>query len=306
MLSSLTHSSGRLQSLRNRFSLLPNTWKGVLLALISTATFTVVGVIVRILSDSMEVFQILLFRQLVFVVLLTPAICSNIEVLLKPKRLKLHTFRILGAFTALYLGFVTVSNIPLADATALGFTQVLFVACISRLFLAESISASRLFTIIVGFIGVMLVVQPSFEQGSLLYVGLGLVGALGAAVAVVCVRKVAQVEPKITLLAYQAIFVGLMALIPSLLNWQWPSASEFGLLICVGVLSSFAQWVGITAYKYGEANVIANVEYAKILYSLLFGYWLFAEMPNWMAIVGAMIIIASAILPMLYKNKTIS
>ena len=152
----------------------------------------------------------------------------------------------------------------------------------------------------------MLVVQPSFEQGSLLYVGLGLVGALGAAVAVVCVRKVAQVEPKITLLAYQAIFVGLMALVPSLLNWQWPSASEFGLLICVGVLSSFAQWVGITAYKYGEANVIANVEYAKILYSLLFGYWLFAEMPNWMAIVGAMIIIASAILPMLYKNKTIS
>ena len=54
MLSSLTQSPGRLQSLRNRFSLLPNTWKGVLLALISTATFTVVGVIVRILSDSME------------------------------------------------------------------------------------------------------------------------------------------------------------------------------------------------------------------------------------------------------------
>ena len=90
MLSSLTQSPGRLQSLRNRFSLLPNTWKGVLLALISTATFTVVGVIVRILSDSMEVFQILLFRQLVFVALLTPAICSNIQVLLKPKRLKLH------------------------------------------------------------------------------------------------------------------------------------------------------------------------------------------------------------------------
>lgn len=306
MLSSLTHSPGWLLSLRNQFSSLPNTWKGVLLALISTATFTIVGVIVRLLSDTMEVFQILLFRQLVFVALLTPAICSNIQVLLKPKRLKLHTFRILGAFTALYLGFVTVSNIPLADATALGFTQVLFVACISRLFLAESISASRLFTILVGFIGVMLVVQPTFDQGSLLYIGLGLIAALGAAVAVVCVRKVAQVEPKITLLAYQAIFVGIMALVPSLLSWQWPTLSEFGLLLCVGVLSSFAQWVGITAYKYGEANVIANVEYAKIIYSLLFGYWLFAEMPNWMAIVGALVIIASAILPMLYKRKTIS
>jgi len=291
-----------------RFAHLPNVWKGVLLALCSTALFTVVGVIVRLLSDSLDLFQILLFRQLVFVSLLLPAIVKNIDILIKPKRVKLHTLRILGAFTALYLGFVTVSNIPLADATALGFTQVLFVACISRVCLSERVSTSRLFTIIVGFIGVMLVVQPQFEQSSLLYTGAGLVAALGAAVAVICVRKVAQEEPKITLLAYQAIFVGLMALIPSLLNWQWPSWGEFALLICVGALSSLAQWIGVTAYKYGEANVIANVEYAKIIYSVGFGYWLFAEMPNGLAIAGLIVIVASAVLPVVYRqsNKAVS
>ncbi|MGF1728634.1 DMT family transporter [Photobacterium kasasachensis] len=283
---------------------MPPTLKGISLALLSTALFTVVGVLVRVLSDSIDLFQILLFRQLVFLSLLMPAIVGNLEVLLKPKRLKLHTFRILGAFVALYLGFVTVSNIPLADATALGFTQVLFVACISRLFLAEAISAKRLFTIIVGFIGVMLVVQPSFEQTSMLYTLLGLVAALGAAVAVICVRKVAQVEPRITLLAYQAIFVGLMALIPSILVWQWPSAYELALLIGVGVLSSIAQWIGVTAYKYGEANVIANVEYAKIIYSLFFGYWLFAEKPDLLAMVGVILIVMSAVLPMLFKKKS--
>ncbi|MGF1735334.1 DMT family transporter [Photobacterium satsumensis] len=291
------------QSIQATFAALPSTVKGVSLALVSTALFTLVGVLVRVLSDDIGIFQILFFRQAVFVTFLLPAIVKNIDLLLKPKHLKLHTFRILGAFTALYLGFVTISNIPLADATALGFTQVLFVAAVSYLFLAEAVSASRLFTIITGFIGVMMVVQPSFEQASLTYTLLGLLAAFGAAVAVICVRKVAQVESKITLLAYQAIFVGLMALVPSLLNWTWPSGEQLLLLVCVGVISSIAQWIGITAYKHGEANVIANVEYVKIIYSMAIGYWLFAETPNGLAVAGALIIILSAILPMLYQRK---
>ena len=292
------------QSIRATLADLPPTAKGILLALMSTALFTFVGVLVRILSDDIGVFQILFFRQLVFVALLIPAIVKNIDLLLKPKHLKLHTFRILGAFAALSLGFVTVSNIPLADATALGFTQVLFVAAVSYLFLAETVSASRLFTIITGFVGVMMVVQPSFEQSSLTYTLLGLAGAFGAAVAVICVRKVAQIESKITLLAYQAIFVGLMALVPSLLNWTWPNGEQLLLLVCVGVLSSIAQWIGVTAYKYGEANVIANVEYVKIIYSMAIGYWLFAETPNGLAMFGGLTIILSAILPMLYKRHS--
>lgn len=285
-----------------RFSHLSNTSKGIGLALCSTFLFTLVGVLVRILSESLDVFQILLFRQLVFVTLLLPAIVKSIDVLLKPQLLGLHTLRIVGAFIALYCGFLTVSNIPLADATALGFTQVLFVAFLSRTFLAESVSTQRVVTIAVGFIGVMLVVQPSFEQSSLTYTFVGLLAAFGAAMAVLCVRKVAQTEPKITLLAYQAIFVGLMALVPALLNWQTPTLEEFTLLIAVGVISSLAQWIGLTAYKYGEANVIANVEYGKIIYSVGLGYFLFTEIPNWLAVMGAITIILSALLPFIYKR----
>jgi len=279
--------------------------KGVILALVSTGMFVSVGVLVRILSESINVFQILLFRQLVFIVLLLPAIVSSRKILMKGQNVKLHSFRIIGAFFALYFGFLTVSHIPFADATALGFTQVLFVAVISQLFLSERVGVMRIVTIIVGFTGVMLVVQPSFEQASIQYTLLGLGGALGAATAVVCVRKMAQTVPKLVLLTYQAVFVGLIALIPSLLTWQWPSVEQLLLLILVGVISSIAQWIGISAYKYGEANVIANVEYAKIIYSLAFGYWLFAEIPNNIAILGAVIILLSAVIPFLLNRAFI-
>ncbi len=135
---------------------IPAPARGILLALVSTALFTVVGVLVRILSETIDVFQILFFRQLVFVMVLMPSMLRTMDKLLKPKMVKLHLFRVTGAFVALYLGFVTVGNIPLADATALGFTQVLFVAVVSRMFLAESVNMTRIITILVGFCGVML------------------------------------------------------------------------------------------------------------------------------------------------------
>ncbi|BBB25031.1 conserved hypothetical protein [Amphritea japonica ATCC BAA-1530] len=264
----------------------------------STALFVFVGVLVRILSDTIDVFQILLFRQLVFITLLIPSIIISIDTLLKPQMVHLHLLRIVGAFMALYLGFITVSNIPLADATALGFTQVLFVAIISRVFLSESVGIARQITVLVGFCGVLLVVQPVFEATSTIYTLAGLAGALGAAVAVVCVRRMSRSESRVILLTYQAVFVGLIALIPGLLAWQWPTMHELVLLVFVGVISSAAQWIGVTAYKLGEANVIANIEYAKIIYSLAFGYWLFAEIPNSVAVVGALIIIGSGFLPL--------
>ena len=232
--------------------------KGIALALISNALFILVGVIVRELSQTIDIFQILLFRQLVFVTLLMPSIISNIDAMLHPKMVSMHVWRVTGAFIALYFSFLTVSNIPFADATALGFLKVLFVAVISRLFLKENVGWARMTTILVGFTGVMLVVQPTLESESLFYVGTGLVAALGAAIAVICVRKMANVESKTVVLACQAIFVGAVALIPALIEWQWPTWSELALLVLVGVISSIGQWFGVTAYKWGEANVVSN------------------------------------------------
>lgn len=145
-------------------SALPDTAKGIALALVSNALFVIAGVCVRYLIETIDVFQVLLFRQLVFMTVLIPAIWKNMNSLMKPRLIKFHSLRVIAAFFALLLGFVTVSNIPLAEATALGFTSVLFVALISGLLLNESVGKSRQLTLIVGFIGVILVVQPSFEK----------------------------------------------------------------------------------------------------------------------------------------------
>ncbi|MDO6762409.1 DMT family transporter [Agarivorans sp. 1_MG-2023] len=264
--------------------------KGIALALVSTALFVVIGGLVRLLSERIHVFEILLFRQLIFVLMLSPAIYVGWQGLLKPRFITWHFARICAAFVALSVSFTVVANIPLADATALGFTKVLFVALISKYVLAEQVNVQRLLVIGLGFAGVLLVIQPRFAEASMLYVGLGLLAALGAAVAVICVKKLSGLDSTTNILAYQAIFVGLLAAVGAWFYWTTPSWADLGLLLAVGVLSSVAQWFGVTAYKHGEANVVANIEYVKMVYAILLGYYLFDEVPNKLAIAGAVLL----------------
>ncbi|WP_315983311.1 hypothetical protein [Aliamphritea spongicola] len=103
MMSSMLARGNRFKTLLQ--GSIPAPLQGILLALVSTALFVWVGVIVRILSDSVDLFQILLVRQVVFLIVLIPAIAVSLDVLLKPRRMHLHLLRISGAFAALYLGF---------------------------------------------------------------------------------------------------------------------------------------------------------------------------------------------------------
>ncbi len=113
----------------------------------------------------------------------------------------------------------------------------------------------------------------------------------------------AHSEPKITLMVYQALPIGLIALIPTIYLWSTPTLADFILLLLVGVISSLAQYVGISAYKWAPANIIVNIEYVKIIYSIIIGLVVFSELPDRWSIIGALTIFASALLPMLWAYR---
>ena len=276
--------------------------QGVIFALLSNALLVIVGTLVRQISDHVGLFQVLLCRQIIFLLLLTPAIKSVGQSILKPKALSIHGLRILGAFLYLYLGFVTVSNLPLADATALGFTSVLFVALISKLWLGETVGWKRVLTISVGFLGILLITQPNFDNPEFIYIVAGLAAALGGAIAATCVRKLSQSQPKTILLSYQALAVGLMTLGPAVAQWQWPNWWQSGILLLIGALSSLATSFGVYSYQKVPANVVSNFGYGQIVFALALGYWLFDERPNVLALMGTGLLVGSVLLPLFYKK----
>lgn len=269
--------------------------RGILWALVAAALFAIVSAMAKFAVQDYHVLQILFFRQVAVFLSSLPAISRSFPDALRTRHPLLHTVRLIGAFVALSCGIWAVAVLPLTTATTLGFAQVFFTALLALWFLDEPVGRHRLAAIAVGFLGVLIVMRPGvaglFDTRALI----ALLGALGAAMAVTSVRRLSQTETTATLLVYQSLFVGLLAGVP--LFWLWTTPDLFGLLflMAMGVLATLGQWIGVRALRLGEASVIGNIEYTKLIYAAVLGVVIFAEIPDAYTMAGAAIIIAAAL-----------
>ncbi len=268
---------------------------GILWALLAAALFSSVAAMAKVAVAEYHVLQILFFRQIIVFLSSLPSIKKSFPQSLKTHYPGIHMLRLMGAFVALSCGIWSVAVLPLTTAITLAFAQVFFVAILALFFLKEAVGAHRLGAVIVGFIGVIIVMRPGVDGLINSYALIPIVGAIGAAVAVTSVRKLAATESTATLLVYQALFVGALAGVPLYWLWVTPDLSGLLLLLTMGVLATVGQWVGVKALRLGEASVVGPIEYSKLIYAAILGFMLFNEVPDGFTITGAVVIIGSSI-----------
>lgn len=269
--------------------------RGILWALLSTALFALVAAMAKFAVTEYHVLKILFFRQIVVFLSSLPQLARGFPGSLRTGHPALHALRLLGAFTALSAGIWAVAVLPLTTATTLFFAQVFFVALLSMWVLKEPVGPHRIAAVVAGFAGVVVVMRPGMDGLFNPYALIPLLGAIGAAVAVTAVRRLSQTESTATLLAYQAVFVGLLAGVPMTWLWVTPDLPGLALLLAMGAVATTGQWVGVKALRHGEASAIGTIQYTQILYAAALGYALFGEIPDAYTLAGAAIIIASAL-----------
>jgi len=280
-----------------------NNIKGVLWGLLSAALFTLVSALAKIAVIEYHVLQILFVRQCFVFASALPVLLKTFPHGFKTQHPLPHALRLGGAFVALSTGIWAVALLPLTTATTLAFAKVFFVALLASLFLGEATTRTRVLGIALGFLGVLIVIRPGFDGLASLYALVPLTGALGAAVAVVCVRKLSQTESTATLLGYQAVFVGLMAGLPMFWLWKTPDLFGFVLLISMALIATLGQWIGIKALRLGEASLVSSTEYFSLIYAALLGLVLFSELPDAFTLIGAATIIFSALYMMQKEHR---
>ncbi|MEL6504181.1 MAG: DMT family transporter [Pseudomonadota bacterium] len=282
------------KTLQGRFLALPGNMKGALVLLAAAGGFSVMVLLVKLAGQRLSVPQILFMRQVIMTLMVLPAILNHFPGCLKTARLDLQLTRIVFALVAMLCGFHAVVNMPLADATAIGFAKSFFVTIFAIWILNEKVGIRRWGAVAVGFLGVLIMVRPGsdgFDPTSVY----ALAGAAGAGIVMVIIRKLSQTDKPITTLSYQAILVGVCMAIPAWLYWIQPTWEEWLLLLAIGIVSYGAQMLNIYAYTWGEASVLASLDYVRLLYATLFGWLFFATVPGPYTWAGSAVIIGASI-----------
>ncbi len=262
--------------------------------MLASIVFSLMALLIKLLGQRLHITQILLVRQIGMVIMVAPAILRNFPGSLRTARPKLQLIRVLCALVAMLFGFTAVIHMPLADATAIFFAKSFFVTVFAVFFLSETVGVYRWSAVLIGFVGVMIMLQPGTDNFSI-YGLASLVGAAGAAAVMILLRLLSRADSPETIMTYGALGVGLVMIVPGIYFWQQPTSSEWYLLAAVAVVSYFGQRCNIFAYKHGEASLLASLDYVRLLWATLFGFLVFDQLPGLPTWFGAVIVVAAAI-----------
>ncbi|MEM7462422.1 MAG: DMT family transporter [Pseudomonadota bacterium] len=282
--------SALVQSLKG----LPDNAKGAAILMVAAGLFALMTALIKLIGENLHVTQILLVRQAVMTAIVAPAVLMGFPGVLATTRPGLQLLRVGLALVAMLCGFTAIINMPLADATAIGFAKSFFVTIFAVIILSEVVGIRRWAAVAVGFCGVFIMLEPGTD-GVTYYGILALISAAAAGFVMVLIRLLSRTERPVTILAWQAFGVGLAMIVPGIYFWQWPTMTEWILLIAMGGVSYLAQMANINAYKFGEASVLASLDYVRLLYATLFGWMLFGSLPGWNTWLGAGVIVAASL-----------
>lgn len=269
---------------------------GILLFLGNLVIMAMLGGLVKMLAGRYPVSEILFFRftfAIVAFLFLLPG--SGGIASLKTNRPLEHAIRTVSGLVSLSFFYYAISTIPLADATTLAYSAPIFITVLSIPLLGEHIGIRRWAAVLLGFIGVILIAQPTgwtLNIGALAAIGSALSGALVS----IWLRRLSSTEKFTTIgIIYNVTGALVFAAWYGAYGWLWPTGSDLVLLIGFGLLAGLQQIMFTLAYRYAEASFLAPLEYFILILAAAIGYAFWNEAPTITTWAGSILIACSGI-----------
>ena len=270
---------------------------GVLLMLLGMLMFSLNDVMGKWLVSTYSVGQLLLIRSLAALAVLSPFFWRvGWWRLVAVDRPKLHVLRAtLLAFESAAFYFA-VAYMPLADTMTYWLAAPIYVAALSPFLLGEKVGWRRWTAILVGFLGVLIALEPSKESFTLPAL-IALSGSVAFGLCMVLGRTL-RAAPDTTLVFWQiagaAIFAGIWCLV-DLDGWAPLTVIDFGLLCLLGIVAMGAHMLVNRSLKLADAATVVPLQYTLLLWAIVFGWIFFGDAPRPVMMVGAGFIVASGL-----------
>jgi len=262
---------------------------------ISVCAFSLMDLIVK-WSDDYPVGQVLFFR----------GFCGIIPILFlipkdryfdfyKTTRPVLHFKRCLAGLIALVSIFVALRNLPLATVVSISFAAPIFITIFSIFLLNEKVGLYRWMAVLVGFLGIIFITEPGFSSLNVYYI-YPIIFCLGLSYVAIAIRKLSSTEPAWLISFFFSFSIMLLSFLSFYQGWILPSLLDLFLLSMVGILGGLANLWLSQSYKYSEVSLVSPLKYLGLVFAIIFGYFIWNEIPTSKTLLGALLVIVSSII----------
>ena len=221
----------------------------------------------------------------------------------KTSRPGLHAFRAFTGAAAIIALFIGLRELPLADVVSLTFGGPIFVTVASIFFLSEKVGMKRWSAVFLGFIGMLIIVQPAFIDLNFYYIT-PIVFCIFFACVAISVRSLSRTEPNYRIAFYFTCLCSILG-IATFFNGDWvlPTKIDMAIFIIMGLCGSVANLLLTQSYRLAEASLVTPIKYLSLVFAIVFGFLIWSEIPKLLTLFGALLVITSSLIIFMRENK---
>ncbi|CUH78660.1 DMT family transporter [Tropicibacter naphthalenivorans] len=273
----------------------PDNMRGIVLMALGFFAFAACDVQAKVLTETLHPVQIVWLRLLGLFLGVVVMIAMRGTHLLRTKNPVLQISRGLAAVASAVCFLFAVRDVPLADATAVSFIAPFVVTVVGALVLKETVGIRRWIAVAIGFAGMLVVIRPGLGVFHPAIFFVVLAACLFASRQILS-RFLAGGDPVATTVAYTSITATLVASLLQPFFWETPQgwgvwAVIFGMTVC----SALGEVLVIRALDMAQAVVLAPLHYSLIIWSTLYGFLVFGDLPDGWTLFGCAVIVASGL-----------
>jgi drug/metabolite transporter (DMT)-like permease len=280
--------------MKKRYHALSSNGQGIFWIIVTCFLVSVMISIVRYLSKEMHVFQIVMMRNFFGLAFFIPSIIKNRSSILRTNNLHLHIARGLTGLCSMLIWFYAITLIPLPEAVSITFIVPVLTTIAAAIFLREKVSNRAWVSLAIGFIGVLIIIRPDFNNFQFAYV-LALITTLLWTGSNILVKVMTKTE-KLETITFYVLSIALILSIPiasphlkpiSPINLLW--------LAIMGGVANISHTAMSRAYSKADISVVQPFDFTRLIFISVIAYFAFGETLNIWIVIGSSLIFLSTI-----------
>ena len=272
-----------------------NNIKAILLTMSASFFAVLMEALIRAAQYDSNVYTIGFLRFFFGLLIIFPYLVKNKFTTYKTKNIKFYIVRGLFNIPVMILGFGALVYIPFEQFKAINFLSPIIVVLLSFLIFREKIFKYRIFALIIGFLGTLIIIRPGYVEFNIGTI-MVLISLLFWSFIIILSKYVSKDDSPITMVSYQYTLMTLFALPLAIYFWDMPSITSI-LYVFIGAISGTILHLSLgLAYKYADLSVTQPIWFSSLLFASAIGYFYFSEIPDVFTWLGGVVVFSSVLI----------